>query len=176
MTIQQFNAIWHPIEDRIFFRFNTESVDEYRLWLSRFWVCKFFEIASRQIEFKGNHSHNPKVGELIQDFERAKVKNKIKKTSGKFIPGKSFPLGETPLLAVGVNILKKDLAMRLRIKLISGQILNLPVTPDLLKTMIFFLETSQEKAGWAINSEALTGPHNSLSQLEQENSQSKITH
>lgn len=165
MTIQQFNANWHPIEDRIIFRFNTDIGDEYRLWLSRFWVCKFFQIALKQMELKANRHHNSNDGSLIQDFERASVKNKIKKTSGKFISGKNFPLGENPLLAVGVTILKKDLAMSLRIKLISGQNLNLPVNLELLKSMVFFLETSQEKAGWGINSESLKESRNSPSKL-----------
>jgi hypothetical protein len=106
MSIKQFNGAYLVNEDRILFRFNTQSQEEYRFWFTRR-VTLFILAASSHLHSKKmEQTHSPDVVKAIGDFEKEVILETVKTENAQaqtYEAGLNFPLGFDPILVMDVT-------------------------------------------------------------------------
>lgn len=113
MNLNQVNLTYQPVEDRLLFRINTLDQAEFRLWLTRALVSRLLEGFDKMEELvlqEEGSAARFAAGPLqvMQEIQReAEASHSDFKTA--FSPTASvFPLGETPVLAVGGQLRRED--------------------------------------------------------------------
>lgn len=150
MSIKQFSAHWNAAQDRIALRFNTPNNEEYRLWITRAIVKSLFEKSSEYTKNFLSQKHDQSVIPLIQDFQKQKVNSQINAGAG-FVAGTKTPLGDDPVLVIGLSLrLKTKDLLLLTIHLASRKKIDIPLNFDALQSLVYLIDKLQVKAGWSL--------------------------
>ena len=191
MSIKQINASYLVNEDRILFRFNTQSQEEYRFWFTRR-VTLFILAASTHLQAKKmEQTHSPDAVKAIGEFEKEVILEAVKNENAQaqtYEAGLNFPLGFDPILVMDVTCsLTKNGEKLVRISdakdgeidhelsmdfmLPGGANMNLKLAPNTVQAMCVLLDQLRLKAGWG---EALLQAQNSPSEMQTEESNSEV--
>jgi len=154
MTVKQFNANWVCHEDRIYLRFNTLNNEEYRFWLTRQSLTELFSKSREVIKRFLEQNHRPEVAEMIEGFQREKIKNKITAGEG-FQKSNTYPIGDLPLLILKTNLVDKKKFIILSLQVVSKRKIDIPVNIKALQSLVYLLEKVQEQACWLLSSDRL---------------------
>jgi hypothetical protein len=181
MTIKQFNGTYLPQEDRILFRFNTQSQEEYRFWFTRRTTLFILAATTHLLSKKLEQTHSSDAAKAMNDFEKEAILETAKNENSAaqaYESGVNFPLGFDPILVMDVTCaLTKDGEKLVHISdvhegeidpdlsmdfvLPGGANLNLKLPPNTLQMMCVLLGQLRLQAGWG---EALLQTKNSPSE------------
>ncbi|CAN1501551.1 hypothetical protein [Limnohabitans sp. B9-3] len=150
MSIQQFNGEWISQEDRVLFRFNTSTGEEFSFWLTRMMVRGLIQ-GSQQVTVKAlEKTHEPQVAQAVQSFQQQSAAAQANFNDA-YKPATQKPLGEAPLLVIGLVINPQDDGQTaIELQLITKNSVNLKLPPHVLQIMMTLLNKLQERAGWGV--------------------------
>lgn len=153
VTIHQFNGGYHPAEDRLLFRFNTSSGEEYRLWLTRRVTYLFLE-RSRQHAIHSLSEQLPEPAAKTVDAFRQEALQSQSDFATPFQAPAKLPLGPEPFLAVDVTITPLPDTTppmnEVTFALAIGKNLNLKLPDAGVQTVRVLLGKLQEQAQWGV--------------------------
>jgi hypothetical protein len=149
MGIKQFNGEWVSQEDRVMFRFNTHDNQEFSFWLTRRMVQALLQ-GSHQLSVQTlEKTHAPHVAQAVQAFQQQAVAQQVKFRDG-YEAAAEKPLGEQPLLVVGLVMNQADDQTHIEFQLVSGQRVNLNLPQKVLQLMVTLLNKLQDNAAWGV--------------------------
>ena len=158
MSIQQFNGEWISQEDRVLFRFNTSTGEEFSFWLTRMMLKGLIQ-GTQHVAVKAlEKTHEPQVAQAVQSFQQQAVAQQANFNDAyKSAPQK--PLGEAPLLVIGLVIHQQDDGQTaIELQLITKNSVNLKLPPHVLQIMMTLLNKLQEKAAWGVGFDDASSP------------------
>ena len=162
MSIQQFNGEWISQEDRVLFRFKTNTGEEFSFWLTRM-VLKGLIQGAQQVSVQAlAQTHAPQVAQAVQSFQQQAVAQQANFSDDyKSAPHK--PLGDAPLLVIGLVIRPQDDGQTaIELQLITQNSVNLKLPPQVLHIMMTLLNKLQERAGWGVGFDDIGTPELAL--------------
>lgn len=151
MSIKQCTGKWSPIEDRIFFRFNTPEKDEYSFWLTRHVVNQMIHGSAETIKKLLEIEHDPRVAKRIQEFQQSASARKTNFKS-QYEQASKHPLGPDPILVIGcsISLNEKNKLIALQFRLSSKQRIGMKLTVPMVQRIVSLLEKLQLRAGWGL--------------------------
>ena len=144
MRITQFNASYVADEDRVLFRFNTSTSQEYRLWLTRVMVRELLALGEQAAVAVVAREH----AQAIAEFKQQTQAQATQFTS--FVPATQFPLGADPVLVKRVRFTMDKQTMALQFELQRGQVLTMQLTEEMVVKLRVLLEAIGRKAAWGL--------------------------
>lgn len=156
MTIKQLNASYLMNEDRILFRFNTQDLAEYRLWLTRRVTLFILAATSHLLTKKLEQEHPPDTAKALNEFEKQALLEQVdSKNKGvqNYESGLIFPLGFDPVLVMDVTcaLYKNggtDSGLSIDFALPGGANVNLKLTENMIRGLCLLLDKFRTEAGW----------------------------
>ena len=149
MSIKQFNGEWVAAEDRVHFRFNTSEGEEYRFWLTRRIVQALIAGTQHTAVKTLEKTHPPQVAQAMQSFQQQAMAQQANFEGG-YEGAAEKPLGETPLLVVGLAIHQNGERIEIEFQLSTGQNLHIQMTSHVVQVMVTLLNKLQETAKWGV--------------------------
>ena len=153
MSIKQLNATYLLQEDRILFRINTETKEEFGFLLTRRVALFILAASEHLVEKQLEQQHDPATAKAVADFER---KNLVSSDANgpEFESGESFPLGQMPILVLDVTcgIVEPEAANEQQFSidfvLAKDQSINLKLPKPMLIALRLLLENLCDQASW----------------------------
>jgi len=149
MGIKQFNGEWVALEDRVHFRFNTSEGEEYRFWLTRRIVQALIAGTQHTAVKTLEKTHSPQVAQAMQAFQQQAVAQQAN-FQDHYQDAAEKPLGEEPLLVVGLVINQNDEHIAVEFQLSNGQNLQIQMAQHVVQVMVTLLNKLQETAQWGV--------------------------
>ena len=150
MSIKQFNGEWVAREDRILFRFNTSEGQEFRFWLTRHVVKNIIGGCHSLAQQMLAKEHPPEVAQAMQEFRQQSVMQQAN-FQDTYESQPDAPLGEAPVLVVGLKITQTGSQVSIDFETASGHNVNIRISEDVLQLMVGLLDRLQATAGWAVS-------------------------
>lgn len=150
MTIKQFNAGWSKKEDRIFLNLNTSEGDLYRLWITRFIAKHLLQGLQQLIQKDLEVKHNPRASQVIQEFQKEVIK-KQESFSDVFEGGDKLPLGDEPILVIGLNLTLKQNIISVGLQLETNKLLSFELTINQVQPLVVLIENLTNQADWCLD-------------------------
>lgn len=148
MKITQLNATYVGGEDRVLFRFNTSTSQEYRFWFTRGVVRELLTLGAQAGVAAAAREHPSEHAKSIAEFKHQTQAQTAQFTS--FVGATQFPLGADPVLVKRVRGILDTSTTVLQFELQRGQVLTLQLTQSLVEQLRVLLETIQRKAAWGL--------------------------
>ncbi len=149
MGIKQFNGEWVALEDRVHFRFNTTEGAEYRFWLTRRIVQALIAGTQHTAVKTLEKNHSPQVAQAMQAFQQQAVAQQAN-FQDHYQDAAEKPLGEEPLLVVGLVINQNNEQIAVEFQLSNGQSLQIQMGQHVVQVMVTLLNKLQETAQWGV--------------------------
>jgi len=149
MGIKQLNGEWVPQEDRVMFRFNTHENQEFSFWLTRRMVQGVLQGAQQLGVQRLEKTHSPQVAQAVQAFEQQAVSEQVKFRDS-YQSAADKPLGEQPVLVVGLVMNQVEQHTDIEFQLVTGQRVNLSLPQTVLQLMVTLLNKLQDNAAWGV--------------------------
>jgi len=153
MSIKQLNATYLLQEDRILFRINTETKEEFGFLLTRRVALFILAASEHLVEKQLEQQHDPATAKAVADFEK---KNLVSSDANgpEFESGESFPLGQMPILVLDVTCgmaeseTPKEQQFSIDFVLAKEQSINLKLPKPMLIALRLLLENLCDQASW----------------------------
>jgi hypothetical protein len=149
MGIKQFNGEWVSQEDRVMFRFNTHENQEFSFWLTRRMVQALLQGTQQLSVHNLEKTHAPHVAQAVQAFQQQAVAQQVKFRDG-YESAAEKPLGEQPLLVVGLGMNQDGEQTHIEFELVTGQRVNLNLPQTVLQLLVILLNKLQDNASWGV--------------------------
>ena len=149
MSIKQFNGEWVSREDRVLFRFNTHEDQEFSFWLTRCVLKGLLEGATKLNVQALERVHTPQVAQVVQSFRQESVVQQLN-FNETFQPAKQKPMGQEPVLVTGLHLNHQGGKVTLKLDLVSGQSVQMQMTPEVVQVMLALLDKLQGVAQWGV--------------------------
>lgn len=149
MGIKQFNGEWVAREDRVRFRFNTSEDEDYSFWLTRRIVQGLIAGVQHTAVKTLEKTHAPVVAQAVQAFQQQAVAQQANFQQN-YEAAAQKPLGEEPLLVIGLVIQQKDEQTSVEFQLSNGQSVHIQMQQHVVQVMVTLLNKLQETAQWGV--------------------------
>ena len=170
MSILQFNVSHSKTEDRLLLRLTTREDQEYRLWLTRLLTRELLGHLHLALEAPAPATPTtPAEANPGQPARAGTTAPAHSPFAQEFRPARHLPLGSEPILVVGHHIEAHRNRFNLHLQLRTGQVLDLSLTPALLRQIQLLLQTMQHQAQWtgdAPPATRLEAPHSPYPDLD----------
>lgn len=150
MGIKQFNGEWVAREDRVRFRFNTTEGEDYSFWLTRRIVQGLIAGTQHTAVKTLEKVHTPVVAQAVQAFQQQAVAQQAANFEASYEAAPQRPLGEDPLLVIGVVINQQDAQTSVEFQLSTGQSVHVQMPLHVVQIMVTLLNKLQETAQWGV--------------------------
>lgn len=162
MGIKQFNGEWVAREDRVRFRFNTTEDEEYSFWLTRRMVQGLIAGTQHTAVKALEKNHPPQVAQVVQAFQQQAVAQQAN-FQDNYQAAPQKPLGEAPVLVIGLAINQHGDQTAVDFQLSTGQNIRIQMAQHVVQVMVTLLNKLQETAQWGVglaevSDAALTAP------------------
>lgn len=151
MGIKQFNASYVSQEDRVLFRFNTQTGEEYRFWLTRRMMLFLLAATAHLSEKRLAQTHPTTTAKVINEFQQEVAKEKAN-FSEEYAGAKQLPLGSDPILIIDVRCTllnpETQAVMSLDFVLLGDRQVNLKLPLATVQSMCVLLERLKDQARW----------------------------
>lgn len=153
MKIHQINFAYMPVEDRMLFRFNTSDNAEFRLILTRAMSINLLTQMKAIIQINLEREYPAVVEDSLRalgDFKReSAIKNSDYQTpySSQIA---TYPIGEQPLLVIGLAMSVVNGAPSLGFQLPTNQTLNISLDHDLSQAINKLFIDNLAAVNWGI--------------------------
>lgn len=149
MGIKQFNGEWVASEDRVRFRFNTTEGEDYSFWLTRRIVQGLIAGTQHTAVKALEKTHAPVVAQAVQAFQQQAVAQQTN-FQEKYEAAAQKPLGDKPLLVIGLSIQQQDQQTTLAFQLSTGQSVRIQISQHVAQVMVTLLNKLQAIAQWGV--------------------------
>ena len=149
MSIKQFNGEWVAREDRVRFRFNTSEGEDYSCWLTRRILQGLIAGAQHTAVKTLEKTHAPEVAQAVQAFQQQAVAQQANFQQN-YQGAAQHPLGEEPLLVIGLVIHQQDEQTSVEFQLSIGQSVHIQMAQHVVQVMVTLLNKLQETAQWGV--------------------------
>jgi|GEM_PF-5454080 len=150
MSVREFMAHYSSVEDRVHMRLISTDLCEYRLIFTRrilLGAAAILEHNSEvQLSVAEEKAPNPEPAQLAQ-FRKEAIQQStvfINKTDG----GNQFPMGEDPILIIGLKIERDGPIDSILFSLANGQSLDMRIPPQTSYQFCLLLNKLKRTAGW----------------------------
>ena len=152
-ALSQMQMLYVAEEDRILFRVNSTSGEEFRFWLTRRYTLLLAKVLRDYADKDPDVSvqATPEEKKAVEEFKQEQRLSGANFSRQFTEESNSFPLGETTHLAFKLSFSPKDASMQLSIQPKDGQGINFVINQEINASMIQLLKTASEKAEWGIN-------------------------
>lgn len=153
MSIKQLNATYLLQEDRILFRINTETKEEFGFLLTRRVALFILAASEHLVEKQLEQRHDPATAKAVADFEKINLVSSDAK-GPEFESGESFPLGQMPILVLDVTCgivepeAENEQQFSIDFVLAKEQSINLKLPKPMLIALRLLLENLCDQASW----------------------------
>lgn len=154
MSIKQLNASYLPQEDRILFRINTQTKEEFVFLFTRRATLFILAASDHLVEKQLEQRHDQATAKAVADFEKKGLVD-VGSSGPEFEPGETFPLGQSPLLVLEVtcSIAEPDQSsgesiFSIDFVLANDQSINLKLPKPMFIAMRLLLENLCDQATW----------------------------
>lgn len=168
MSLKQINATYLISEDRILFRFNTQSQGEYRLWFTRRVTLFILSATTHLVVKQLEQNHSSDAAKALNEFGNQVAAECLatnnQNTPEKYEPGINYPLGFDPLLVMDVNCSinqdnklayiekssnkEAEIALVLEFILPGGVSLKLNLNEHMVRAVCLLLDQLRRNANW----------------------------
>lgn len=152
MNLRQINLSYIEAEDRLLLRMNTTDGAEFRFWLTRRIAVDLLarlESAERK-QLGGVIAADFPGSRAIAEFQREVAVGQADFSSD-FVPGRQLPLGEPPLLVVGITCQPEADQTALSLLLATRQRLDLMLDRKMLHCLVTLTVSAASTADWGID-------------------------
>lgn len=149
MGIKQFNGEWVAREDRVRFRFNTSEDEDYSFWLTRRIVQGLIAGVQHAAVKTLEKTHAPVVAQAVQAFQQQAVAQQANFQQN-YEAAAQKPLGEEPLLVIGLVITQQDEQTSVEFQLCNRQRVHIQMQQHVVQVMVTLLNKLQETAQWGV--------------------------
>lgn len=151
-AINQMQMLYNAEEDRILFRVNTTSSQEFRFWITRRYALLLLRVLKEHVDNDPDVSAqgSPEGRAAVRSFkqEQAVQSANFKETFRD--EGSELPLGAEALLAYRLTYNINGGILKLGIQPKDGQGINLALTQEINSSLTQLLTTAIGKAEWNI--------------------------
>lgn len=150
-SISQLQMNYSPEEDRLLFRVNTTTGEEFRFWLTRRYAQLLIQAleAHRSADPDIATQATPDARQAVQDFKKDAAQEKSD-FNQEFRESESFPLGDSPVLAYKLGYRVEEGNLKLSVEPKSGQGINIVLDSTLNFNVSQLLRSAIEKAKWGL--------------------------
>jgi len=153
-ALSQMQMLYEPEEDRILFRVNSTSGEEFRFWLTRRYTLLLIKVLKDYADKDPDVSAQatPAEKKAVEEFKQEQRLSDANFSKQFEEESNSFPLGEVTRLAFKLSFSLKDSSMHLSVQPKTGQGINFVINQEINASMIQLLKAASEKADWGIQS------------------------
>ena len=158
-TLSQMQMLYVPEEDRILFRVNSTSGEEFRFWLTRRYVFLLTKVLRDYADKDPDVSAQatPEEKKAVEEFKQEQRISDANFTKEFAEESSSYPLGEATHLAFKLSFSVKEASLQLSIQPKAGQGINFVINQDINASMMQLLKTAAEKGEWRMGEVFATG-------------------
>ena len=151
-SLSQMQMLYVSEEDRILFRVNSTSGEEFRFRLTRRYVLLLIKVLKDYADKDPDVSAQatPAEKKAVEEFKQEKRISDANFTMQFAEESSSYPLGESTLLAFKLSFSIKDTSLQLSIQPKEGRGINFVINQEINASMIQLLKTAAEKGEWGI--------------------------
>ena len=149
-AISQMQLLYNPEEDRILFRVNTTTSQEFRFWITRRYAALMFRALREHIDHDPDISaqESPTAREAVRSFKQeAAVKSANFREQFRDDP-EEMPLGQDALLAYRLTYRIEDGVLTMGIQPRSGQGITMAINQQINSSLSQLLAAAVRKAEW----------------------------
>lgn len=153
MKIHQINLAYIPAEDRLLFRFNTSDKAEFRLLLTRAMSIRMLAEIDSVIHINLGREYPAIVQDslrAVEDFRREAVVNAADFKTEFSAEVLVYPIGEQPILVIGLILNTSAAVPSLGFQLSNNQILTLSFDHDLAQAVSKLFRDNLSTVDWGI--------------------------
>lgn len=151
-TLSQMQMLYVAEEDRILFRVNSTSGEEFRFWLTRRYSLLLVKVLKDYADKDPDVSAQATVEEkqAVEEFKQEQRLGDANFSKAFTEESNSFPLGEVNHLAFKLSFSLKDASLQLSIQPKAGQGINFVINQEINASMIQLLKAASVKGDWRI--------------------------
>lgn len=152
--LHQITVGYSRIEDRLLLRIAGTGKDEYRLWLTRYFVKAFWDglikLLRSSPEIQAQAFDEAKSAMLSFQHEEAVQGSDF--TQPHDTDDKDYPLGEAPMLVTGVQCAAGEKqTTRISFQTLNKLSVTINLNPKLLHSLLHLLSQGEGQAEWGLN-------------------------
>lgn len=159
-AISQMQMLYNPEEDRILFRVNTTSREEFRFWLTRRYTILLLKVLKEHVEADPDISMQgtPEAKEAVKSFKQEKAIRSANFKEQFVEESNELPLGQETLLAFRLTYNLKESVLNIGIQPKEGRGINMTITQEINTSLAQLLTSAAKKGEWALDSVSLVVP------------------
>ncbi len=151
-ALSQMQVLYLPEEDRILFRINSTSGEEFRFWLTRRYTLLLINVLKDYADKDPDVSAqlSPAGKRAVEEFKQEQRLSDANFTQQFAEESNSYPLGELTQLAFKLSFSFKDTSLQLSIQPKEGRGINFVINQEINASLIQLLKTAAEKGDWGL--------------------------
>lgn len=156
--LEQFNAGYDTLQDRILLRIRTTDAAEYRFWITRRYLSLLWPLLMKMADaFSARKSADPLTRSALAELAHGEAVGQADFTS-QYQDGSSFPLGPDPVLLARIS-LRPPLGETQTLVLLPqhGNGINLDLDEQLVHVFARLLQQAATAAEWGLKLEITPG-------------------
>lgn len=156
-SISQVQMLYHPEEDRILFRVNSTTNQEFRFWITRRFAVMLLRVLAEHAESDPDISTQAtlEARRAVQDFKQEQAINKADFNKPFREEHAEFPLGEKTKLAFRLTCKRADSILKLGIHPKIGEGITLQIDRNLNTSITQLLLSAVQKAQWNLGQQVV---------------------
>lgn len=149
--LQQFNASYNPMHDRVLLRLRTSDNAEYRFWITRRFMSLLWPILMKMADgFSARKSDDPLARSTLAEMAHGDAVGQAD-FSTQYQDGDSFPLGAEPVLLAKISVKPMGASSQTVVLLPQdGQGINLDLDEKLVHILARLLQQAAVAAEWGL--------------------------
>ncbi|MBI5109771.1 MAG: hypothetical protein HZA62_13625 [Rhodocyclales bacterium] len=156
--LEQFNAAYDAMQDRVLLRIRTSDGAEYRFWITRRYLFLLWPILMKMADgFSARKTTDPLVRSTLAELAHGEAVGKAD-FSSQYQDGTLFPLGTDPVLLAKISL--RPLAGETQTLVLlpnDGQGVNLDLDERLVHILARLLQQTATAAEWGLKLEVTPG-------------------
>lgn len=156
--LEQFNASYDALQDRILLRIRTTDAAEYRFWITRRYLILLWPLLMKMADtFSARKSADPMTRSALAELAHGEAVGQAD-FSSQYQDGSSFPLGQDPVLLARIS-LRPPTGQTQTLVLLpqQGSGINLDLDEQLVHVFARLLQQAAVVAEWALKLEITPG-------------------
>lgn len=163
--LEQFNASYDAMQDRILLRIRSSDGAEYRFWITRRYLLLLWPILMKMADgFSARKAADPLTRSTLAELAHGDAVNQAD-FSSQYQEGSAFPLGAEPLLLARISL--RPIAGDIQTLVLlpnDGQGVNLDLDEKLVHIIARLLQQTATAAEWGLKLEV--SPETTLAGME----------
>lgn len=151
-AISQMQVLYDPSEDRILFRLNTTSQEQFRFWFTRRYTVLLLQVLKQHLESDPDVSlqGTPEAKEAVKSFKQEKAVQSANFSQSFKEDANDLPLGQRALLAYRLSYSVKGTILNLSLQPRQGQGITMAINQEINVSFSQLLINAANKGEWLL--------------------------